>query len=252
MKRSWNFGDFEITLREIIASITIVAVMILMGFLIAGKIEAYQIDKIAEYYKAVHITDSDMFQYGMNTNLGNAFVYGSLSAVDPVTFPELGGEYLYVEKVEEHYNRHTRMVTKTRTNSKGETETYEEEEEYYSWDFYDSWEQRSEKINFCGIVFDYSKIKLPGSRYIKTDQGFLSNVRFVYSGCQTKYDGTIYTNLRNNTMSDESHFYQNQDIDETVDQLTSGFGPVMFWLFWIVLTIGAVFGFYYLDNRWLE
>lgn len=252
MRKSWDFGDFKITLREIIASVAIVAVMILIGFVIAGKIETHQIDKNAEYYKAVHITDSEMFQYGMNTNLGNAFVYGSLSAVDPVTFPELGGEYLYVEKVEEHYNRHTRMVTKTKTNSKGETETYEEEEVYYSWDYYDSWEQHSEKISFCGIEFDYSKIKCPGSRYIKTEQGFLSNIRFVYFGCLTKYDGTIYTDLRDNTMSDGSHFYQNQNIDETVKQLTTGYGTVMFWLFWIVLTGGAVFGFCYLDNRWLE
>ena len=53
-------------------------------------------------------------------------------------------------------------------------------------------------------------------------------------------------------MSDGSHFYQDQDIDETVDQLTSGFGTVMFWIFWIVLIGGAVFGFYYMDNKWLE
>ena len=252
MKRSWNYGDFEITLREIIASITIVAVMLLIGFVIAGKIEAHQIDKNAEYNKAVHITDSVMFQYGMNTNLGNAFVYGDLYAVDPVTFPELGGEYLYVEKVEEHYNRHTQIVTKTRTNSKGEIETYEEEEVYYSWDYYDSWEQHSKKIRFCGIEFDSGKIRRPGSRYIKTEQSFLSDIRFVYSGCQIKYTGTIYTDLRNNTISDGAYFYQNQNIDDTVDQLTSGFGIVMFWIFWIALTGGTVFGFYYLDNRWLE
>jgi hypothetical protein len=252
MKRSWDFGDFEITLREIIASVTIVAVMLLIGFMIAGKIEAHQMDKNAEYYKAVHITDSSMFEYGMNTSIGNAFVYGDLEAVDTVTFPEIGGEYMYVEKVEEHYNRHTRMVTKTRTNSKGETETYEEEEVYYSWDYYDSWEQHSQKIRFCGIEIDYGKIKRPVSRYIKTEQGFLSDKRFVYSGCQTKYTGTIYTDLRNNTMSDGVHLYQDQDIGEVIDQLSSGLGTVMFWIFWIILTGGIVFGFYYLDNRWLE
>jgi len=252
MKRSWYLGDFNITLREIIASVTIVAVMFLIGFVIAGKIEVHQMDKNAEYNKAVHITDPAMFRYGMDTNLGNAFVYGDLQAVDPVTFPELGGDFLYVEKVEEHYVKHTRTVTKTRTKSNGETEEYEEEEEYSTWDYYDSWEKRSQKIRFCGIEFDYDKIKRPGSRYIKTEQSFLSDIRFVYSGCQTKYSGTIYTDLRDNTMSDGSHFYQNQDIDKTIDQLTSGFGTVMFWIFWIVLTCGAVFGFYYLDNRWLE
>lgn len=39
-----------------------------------------------------------MFQYGKDTNVGNAFVYGDLKAVDTVTYPEIGGEYMYVEK----------------------------------------------------------------------------------------------------------------------------------------------------------
>jgi hypothetical protein len=252
MKRSWDFGNFEITSREIIASVTIVAVMLMIGFVIAGKLEAHQMDKNAEYNKAVHITDSAIFQYGMDTDLGNAFVYGKLQAVDPVNFTELGGDYLYVEKVEEHYVKHTRTVAKTRTKSNGETEEYEEEEEYSTWDYYNSWEKYSQKIRFCGIEFDYGKIKRPGSRYIKTEQSFLTDIRFVYSGCKAEYTGTIYTDLRDNTMSSGSHFYQDQDIDETVDQLTSRFGTVMFWIFWIVLTGGVVFGFYYMDNKWLE
>lgn len=34
----FDFGDFEITYREILASISIVAVMLLIGFVISGKI----------------------------------------------------------------------------------------------------------------------------------------------------------------------------------------------------------------------
>ena len=51
-----------------------------------------------------------MFQYGMDTNVGNAFVYGDLKAVDTVTYPEISGEYMYVEKVKERYTKHTRRV----------------------------------------------------------------------------------------------------------------------------------------------
>ena len=89
----------EITKREILASITIIAVMLILGFVIAGRIDAHQIQKNSEYYKAVQITDSEQFRYGMDTSVGNAFVYGTLEAVDPVTYPEIGGQYLYVEKL---------------------------------------------------------------------------------------------------------------------------------------------------------
>ena len=69
----------EITKREVIASITIIAVMMILGFVIAGKIDAYQIRKNSEYYKAIQITDPDQFRYCMDTSVGNAFVYGKLT-----------------------------------------------------------------------------------------------------------------------------------------------------------------------------
>lgn len=238
----WDIGDIRITKRELLASITIIAIMFLLGFVIAGKIEASQMDKNGEYYKAAKITDSEMFQYGMDTGIGNAFVYGDLEAVDTVTYPEIGGEYLYVEKVEEHYNSHTRVV------SNGKTTTVQV---YYSWDYAGSEEVHSNKIRFCGIEMDYSKVDMPGADYIDAIRKS-SHVRFKYYGCSPKYTGTIYTDLRDGTIKDGSQFYSDRDIDSTVEHLTSGIGIWVFWLIWIVLTGGAVFGFFYLDNRWLE
>lgn len=127
----FDFGDFEITYREILASISIIAVMLLIGFVISGKVSQIHDDKNAKYNKAVKIESADLFRYGMDTNVGNAFVYGDLEAVDTVTYPEIGGEYMCVEKEEEHYNRHTR--TYTTTDGKGHTETHTEV--YWSWDY---------------------------------------------------------------------------------------------------------------------
>ena len=91
-RRGFDFGDFEITKREIIASISIITVMILIGVLISSKISEHQMDKNEIYNKAVKIENTDLFWYGMDTNVGNAFVYGDLEAVDTVTYPEIGGK----------------------------------------------------------------------------------------------------------------------------------------------------------------
>lgn len=43
--KKWNrfdFGDFEITKREILVSISIIAVLLLIGFIISGKITGHQ------------------------------------------------------------------------------------------------------------------------------------------------------------------------------------------------------------------
>ncbi|MDO5391007.1 MAG: hypothetical protein Q4F24_07985 [Eubacteriales bacterium] len=242
MKKSWWIGNYEVTVRELLASITIVAVMTILGFVFAGKIEEHQMDKNAEYYKAAKITKTEMFQYGMDTSVGNAFVYGDLEAVDTVTYPEIGGAYLYVEKVEEHYNKHTRTVKSGKATII---------QTYYTWDYAGREEVHSQKIRFCGIEMDYSKVGMPGADYIDTIKQS-SHVRFKYYGCQPKYTGTVYTDLRDGAMKDDSSFYAGQDIESTVEHLTSELSVVLFWLVWAILTGCAVVGFVCLNNDWLE
>lgn len=240
----------EITKREIIVSIAIVAAMLIIGFFISDKIADYENDKNAEYQKAVHIEDSELFRYGMDTNIGNAFVYGDLEAVDTVTYPEIDGEYIYVEKVEEHYNMHTRQVAHTRTVN-GKTQTYYTTEIYYSWDYAGSEHQHAKEIKFCGIVFPYNKIDFPNTDHIDTIKES-SHIRYKYYGVPTKHTGTIYTKLSDGTISDDSRFFEDYTIDEALDSCTSGIANVIFWIIWVILTGGCVAGFYYLDNWWLE
>ena len=237
----------EITKREIIISIAIVAVMLILGFIISGCITDAINDKNAEYQKAIHIENTELFQYGMDTNVGNAFVYGDLKAIDTVTFDEIGGEYLYIEKVEEHYNMHTRTVTYT--DSKGKTQT--RTEVYWTWDYHDSWSKHSEKISFCGVEFDYGKINTPSSRYLDTIQKS-SHIRYQYYVVDTAHTGTIYTQLLDKTITDGSDFLKNYTLEESLDYYTSSVAVVIFWIVWVLLSGFAVYGFYYLDNRWLE
>lgn len=109
----------------------------------------------------------------------------------------------------------------------------------------------AKKINFCGIDFKSNKIVLPDDEYIDTVKES-SRIRYKYYVVGTKYTGTIFTALKNKTISDKSAFYNNKDINETVEYLESDMPLILFRIGWILLTGLAVFGFYYLDNNWLE
>lgn len=79
--------DFEITKREVLFSIAIIAVMTLIGFVIHGKISDNLMNEYQKYNTALQIdNNSEMFSYGMRTDIGNAFVHGDLKAVDTVTY----------------------------------------------------------------------------------------------------------------------------------------------------------------------
>lgn len=247
-RRKWFcFGDIEITKREILASISIIAVMILIGIMISSKISEHQMDRNEIYNKAVKIESTDLFKYGMDTNIGNAFVYGDLKAIDTVTYPEIDGEYMYVEKVKEKYTKHTRTVTYKDSNGK----TKKRKETYWTWDRVCSEDKKCNEVTFCKITFDVNKFNIPNSYLIDTIKES-SHIRYKYYGVGTEFTGTIFTDLRDKTISDNTNFYNGINIEETVDRLESGGDEIIFWLFWSILICVLVYGFYYLDNKWLE
>jgi hypothetical protein len=224
--------------------------MLLIGILIAGKISDYHLDKNEKYNKAIKVESQELFEYGMRTNVGNAFVYGDLKAVDTVTYPEIGGEYMYIKKVKERYTMHTRRVSHRKTVN-GKTHTYYTTETYWTWDYSGSEEQTGNKILFLNHVFPVSKIDLPEEEYIDTIKES-GHIRYKYYGVGLNFTGTVFTELSNNTIADNSPFYKNMRIDETVEYLETDLGIWIFWIIWIVLIGICVFGFYYIDNKWLE
>ena len=87
----------EITKREVILSISIITIGLILGIIISGKLSDRAKDKNSIYNKATHIESKELFEYAIRTNIGNAFVYGDLISLDPVTYDEIDGEYLKVQ-----------------------------------------------------------------------------------------------------------------------------------------------------------
>lgn len=240
----------KIKKTEVIASVVIIAFMFIVGFAISGRMTQNMLEKYQEYDTAIQIDDKELFEYGMKTNVGNAFVYGKLKAIDSVSFPELKEQYAFVKKVEQEYRRHTRTVTRTYTDSKGKTHTKTEIEEYWTWDTMKSEKKTATRISFLDVEFGYEKIPFPSSHQVEIIKtGY--HKRNVYYGTDTSFEGTIFTVLKDETIN-ETSFYNNQTISETIESLESGMEIVIFWILWILLTAVIVVGFYYLDNRWLD
>ena len=246
----YDGGTFEITARELLFSVIIVILMLTAGFFIGEKIASAADEKKQEYEQVAKIDcDKELFEYGMRTDIGNAFVSGTLKAVDPVSLPEIDGEYAYIKKVEERYTKHTRTVT-----------DYDEdgnvcgshEETYYTWDAVGHEDYTCSQITFLDHAFEYGTVDFPSARYLKTIKES-SKLRYAYYVTEKEYDGTIYAKLADKTISDVT-FIEGKGVNDAVEYMcnSSVVGVVVFWIFWIALICAAVYGFCYLDNRWVE
>lgn len=238
----------EITKREIIASVIIVSLMLMIGLVISGKISTSVADQNEIYHKAIHIDEEELFRYAMKTNTGNAFVYGDLIAIDPVSYSELEGEYFFIQKIKERYTEHTRTVTYTDNNGKTKTKT----ETYWTWDEVGKETKQSQHARFLNVEFNANQFTLPSKQHITTIKESYY-VRHKYYGIPAQLVGTIFSYLGNSNIQENVSFYPNMTANEAYDYLVSGGQAelIIFWIFWILLTSGLVWGFYYLENKWL-
>ena len=237
----------EITKREILASVAIVCVMFVFGLLIHQSIRTSVTNQNKEYELALQIDDPGTFEYAMRTNVGNAFVYGKLVAIDTVSNDELGnGEWMWIEKVKEKYTRHERTVTYT-DGKKTKTRI----EYYWTWDRVGSETWHSENVSFLGKEFPYGLITNVGYGHIRTDTP--GHTRYKWYASSVEHEGTIYTKLANGTIT-RAELYEGMKANETFDVMVRSVTlyVVLFWIFWIALTVGLCIGFYALENRWLE
>lgn len=246
------YGNYNITItvREVLFSIAIFFIMLTVGFFISEKISSAADEVNQKYYQAVKISDdTEIFQYGMRTNIGNAFVHGKLEAVGAVSYEELDGEYAYVEKVKERYTEHTEIVNDYDEDGNivgSHTETK------WTWDKVGSEEIHCDSIRFLNTDFEYGRIGFPGAYHVDTIK-VSSEIRYKYYVCDLAYVGSIYADLRGGTVNN-AVFINEATVEGAVEHMVSksASGVVAFWIFWIVLTGAAIYGFCYFDNRWLE
>lgn len=242
--------DMEITKREVIGSVVIVAFMLIIGFAISENMRQSLLEDYQIYDTATKIDDKELFEYGMETNVGHSFVYGELKTLDPVSYPEVSGEYSYIKKEKQEYRNHPKKVEKEYRDSKGKKRKKVVVEDHWTWDTIKTESKNATQISFLDIEFAYEKIPFPSSHQIDiVNTGY--HKRNVYYGTGTAFQGTIFTSLKENTINN-TKFYENKTIMQTIQSLETGIELVIFWIIYIFIIAGVVFVFYYFENKWLN
>lgn len=250
-KVMFKFDTFEITTREIIVSIGIIAIMFAIGKYISDSIKNNYDNDVIKFEQSLKIeNDNDMFKYAIDTKYGDIVACGDFKPVDRVGMDDISKDYIYIKRVEEHYTMHSRTVcTKSGKTTRCRTE------HYWTWDYYNSDKVNSKQIEFMGLKFDYDYLNIGLSdKKIKTWE-FAHNKRYVYYGIKAnKHKATLITNTENKAVEKGSYLNMDKNIEEVYEEISSK-GSIfiaLFWVLWIVVSMSTVFAFVYFKNSWLE
>ena len=105
-------------------------------------------------------------------------------------------------------------------------------------------------------TINFSKDSLEYCYYNEKSKLLCINLNYEIDGNFLKIEkndtsATLFAKLADNTIND-INFYFDKSIEETIEYLESGIEVIGFRIFWVLLMGGCVFGFCYLDNKWLE
>jgi hypothetical protein len=266
-----KIGKVDITKRESLASIVIVAVMLSIGFMISYTIQSNISESNEMYMKALKIYDQDIFDYSYNTGIGNVFANVTVKAVDPQYVYDLREKYMYIERVHEHYTMHERTIVETHGSGK-HTYTTTRIEYYWTWDYNGSEEYKSKYVLLNNIKIDGSRISgYPTQSHIDLSKENISKSVFqiincyVYEGLSDRYyydvvplyyTGASFVNLspgiinNGNTISISSGINADELYNRTISDASSRI--LLFWIIWSLAIILAVAYFVFLNNDWLN
>lgn len=268
----------EVTKREILVSIIIFFILISLGLIIHNFIIEKYILSIEKYNKALKIdNDKELFNYAIDTEVGNILVYGTFESADKVSLEELKKDYMYIEKIKQEYTQHTREVCSIDSDGKTHCHT----EVYYEWDDISSQSYTSQEIMFLEKNFRYStfsgyqknRLSLKDNVIDKYNSYIYDNylyekkptfwgssvgdIRYYYIVSPLKFTGTIFAKANNKTILNENkgkiQIYDS-NLEETIENKKSYSTviAIIFWIIWIFLTGLAIYGYVYLDNNYLE
>ena len=265
-----------VTKREILISIILGCLSLCLGLAIDSWIVDWQTNAAEKYSKALKVNnDNSMFKYALETNVGDVIAYGKFVVEKGVTDSWLKNDYMYIEKVTEKYNRHTRTVCTGSGKSRScRTETY------YSWDKEDSEEKNVKKLNFSGVDFSFGdfssypkyKLQLSKENVVKKKQDkiknnciyekirtFGSNVgdkRYYYNVVNKSFYGTVFGKAKNSKLISESKKLDinSGNINDFIESNKNGFiiGRIFFWIIYIGLCGVGIYCYIAYENDYLE
>lgn len=247
------YENWKITLREILFSTLIIAVMYGFGVWISNPILHNAMEEAQKVISAVKVKDSSKFNHIKRTNVGFFLAEGELIANDTITLPELPGKYSRVDKIKEEYRAH--VETYTTTDEKGNTETHTRV--VHSWDRVDEDDFITKSYTFLGERFTGKDIGYSASPTMDTTiynkKLWGSDVRFVYYMTPVTVDG-VMSGISDDKMFSDTNFRRGKTIEQIVERAErkEHNAPIGFWVLWWIVTAAVVFLFYYCDNEWLE
>ena len=205
-----------------------------LTLLIKNIAEEAQYTEAKLFNTAIHAQSTDAFNYAVDSQQGNILTYGTFTTPEPVTIPEVTGNYFRITKTEERYTQHTQYYEcGTTENPRTCTRTY------YTWDYRDYDNTTASTLTFHERNYPSNIFSIPYARRLTCENiinhcksgyqyednnslwTFEGDLRWYYTVTDTTFSGSIFVNTTQGLFAPVNESLisiQNQTVEDRIKQ----------------------------------
>ena len=251
----------NVTWRTIIRTILVMGLVLLISWGFIG-LSNTSVDNIIErnerFNNMIKVTDEDILNYCINSQINEFLINGNAKAEQPVTLEELKGEYSYIKKTKYHYESHIETYTESYTDSNGKVHTVTKTRTVWEWEYKNSEEWSTNTVKLLGKSFDYNNTSHSTNTIKYKDYGIKPNSlwkddHYYYTDDDTRYEYSIVplefttTFISDYNLDMKEGFYSSSIEDVITPQSTTGI-RVFFYILIMITIIGGIIILIFWEN----
>lgn len=207
--------------------VTIIVIILSFSFINLSSHIADSINEESEWVNnMIKVTEPETLEYCVTTQQNNFLIRGLAVANDPVTLPELKGNFTAIRKIKYHYESHQETYTETYIDSKGNTKTRTRTRTVWDWERKGHDDYTASTVYLLGKSFDrlntsYKYQEIDFSNYSNKPDPYWKDGHYNYEDKDTRYEYEVVPESYTTTfVSDYNLRLQKHYLDRTIEDIT--------------------------------
>lgn len=253
IKDSFKIVTIKTILRTLLVS-TIITI-ICYGLITLSNYIVDSINTNNEYLNnLIRVTDSETLNYCKNSKVEQFLIHGIAKANEPVSLPELNGQYSYIEKVKYKYESHIETYTVTISDGNGKSHVETRIRTVWDWERKDSETYSTNNVILLNNLFTFNNTSsrshsISFNDYENKDisNSYKSN-RYYYTNKNTRYEYYVIPLEYTTTFISDNNFnmingFNDSSIEEVIKIKETT--PIII-IFYIIIFIMVISGILFL------
>lgn len=243
----------NVTIKTIARTLLVTVVVLILSFLfinIANNVADNINNEYERLNNMIKVTNQDVLDYCINSKQNEFLIRNKAISINPVSLPELKGNFSAIIKTKYKYESHIETYTTTYTDSNGHTHTQTHTKTVWDWERKGSEKFKASTVSLLNKTFDFDNTsyyykEINFEDYSNKNDKHYKDGHYNYENNNTRYKYEIVPNEYETAFVSDYNMrmldgFYDKSIEEITARKSTTWVYVLFYTLLFIILISAI------------